>query len=542
MATIAQSLIFFTLFSNVVAFFPNRFFSHLFPSIGRLGNGYPSAGQQSASPSSYPSTNQQSPSTFANDSPSGASAASTFPLRFSSPATQQFYVDGSKLPFVDFDTGPSYAGLMPISSDPNEKRKLFFWFWPAKEKVGANDLTFWTNGGPGCSSLESMLQETGPISWKFGQARPTTNVHSWTNVTSMLYVEQPIGTGYSVGTSTATNQTDVSRDLFGFFQQWLQVFSEMKGKNFWLSGESYAGYYVPYLANHIYEYQASLELKLKGMFLANPTLSWVVFHEQMVIVPLVKRYENVFAFNQTFMAEIDHLHHECGYASYIAKYKTYPPPAGPFPLPSVGLFTEGHPSNLSCDVFNMVYQAAQLENPAFNIYQILDTPPAFWDVLDAPQRWPGMEGDAVYFNRDDVKQALHVPTNGKWTECARGVFPNGDQSLPPAVSILSSVIDKNVRSVIASGMTDMVMITEGTEVVLQNLTWGHAQGFQKPISKDFVVEGQGHTGSFTTERGLTFVEIEKSGHMVPQYQPKAALQMLQYLLGQVDSPSASWPS
>ena len=451
-------------------------------------------------------------------------------------------MDGSKLPFVEFAAGPSYAGLMPLSSDPNEKRKFFFWFWPAAQRVGANDLTFWTNGGPGCSSLESMLQETGPIEWRFGQARPTPNPYSWTNATSMIYVEHPIGTGYSVGKPTATNQTDVSRDLFNFFNQFLQVFPEMGGKNLWLSGESYAGYYVPYLADYIYAYQSRLNLKLQGMYLVNPSLSWVVMQEQIPIVPFVKRYEHVFALNKTFTATINRLHQECGYADYLAKYEVYPPPRGPFADPRVGSFNEGQQSNMSCDTFSMVYEAAKLANPAFNVYQVLDIPPAFWDVLDAPQRWPGMQGDAVYFNRDDVKQALHVPTNGKWVECTHGVFPNGDQSLPPVFTVLPSVIDRNKRSVIASGLTDMVIINQGTKLVLQNLTWGHDQGFRKPINTDFIIAGQGATGRFATERGLTFVELEKAGHMVPQYQSRGAFQILQFLLGQVASPSASWPS
>ena len=39
-----------------------------------------------------------------------------------------FAVNGSGIPEVDFDVGESYAGLLPISSSPNETRQLFFWF------------------------------------------------------------------------------------------------------------------------------------------------------------------------------------------------------------------------------------------------------------------------------------------------------------------------------------------------------------------------------------------------------------------------------
>lgn len=31
-------------------------------------------------------------------------------------------------------------GLMPISGDKNETRKLFFWFWPVKDPKHTDDL------------------------------------------------------------------------------------------------------------------------------------------------------------------------------------------------------------------------------------------------------------------------------------------------------------------------------------------------------------------------------------------------------------------
>jgi carboxypeptidase D len=54
----------------------------------------------------------------------------------------------------------------------------------------------------------------------------------------VLWVEQPIGTGFSQGTPTALNEEDVASQLVGFFQQFLQVFSELKGKKFYVTGES----------------------------------------------------------------------------------------------------------------------------------------------------------------------------------------------------------------------------------------------------------------------------------------------------------------
>ncbi|PPQ77211.1 hypothetical protein CVT25_011057 [Psilocybe cyanescens] len=76
--------------------------------------------------------------------PGGPAKGST--VTFKNPAAKKFLVDGTKIPDVDFDAGPSWSGLMPISGAKNETRKLFFWFWPANNPSDTKDLTFWTNG------------------------------------------------------------------------------------------------------------------------------------------------------------------------------------------------------------------------------------------------------------------------------------------------------------------------------------------------------------------------------------------------------------
>ena len=64
-------------------------------------------------------------------------------ITFTNPAASQFYVDGSTFPLVDFDFGPSWAGLLPISGNANETRKLFFWFFPPGPQGSLDDLIFW---------------------------------------------------------------------------------------------------------------------------------------------------------------------------------------------------------------------------------------------------------------------------------------------------------------------------------------------------------------------------------------------------------------
>jgi len=67
-------------------------------------------------------------------------------IPFKNPQAEKFFVDGTTIPDVHFDAGPSWAGLLPISGASNETRQLFFWFWPTTNPANSKDLVFWTNG------------------------------------------------------------------------------------------------------------------------------------------------------------------------------------------------------------------------------------------------------------------------------------------------------------------------------------------------------------------------------------------------------------
>ena len=74
----------------------------------------------------------------------------------------------------------------------------------------------------------------------------------------------------------------------------------------------------------------------------------------------------------------------------------------------------------------------------------------------------------LYFDRQDVKQAIHAPLNTTWTECSdQNVFPNGDGSLPPAMTVLPGVIEKSQRAVVVHGLADFILIAEGTRIAIQ---------------------------------------------------------------------------
>ncbi|KAM5537769.1 hypothetical protein V8D89_008537 [Ganoderma adspersum] len=475
--------------------------------------------------------------------PDAAASKRTSLITFSDPRAQAFQVDGTKIPEVTWDAGPSWSGLMPISGDANETRKLFFWFWPTTDAANVNDLVFWTNGGPGCSALEGFLQENGPISWSWGQAEPTPNRWTWTNLANMLWVEQPIGTGFSQGVPTIADDDALAAQVAGFLEQFLDIFSELKGSNFWVTGESYAGYFVPYIANYLYE-NPNPDLNLKGIWMADPSLSWGLIQEAIPALRFVQANRNVFPLNSTFMAQLQNISDSCGYTDYFDKYVMYPP-TGPLPLPA-GAVIDQATLNVNvrpeCRIRELIQNAAQVINPSFDAYRVTDTWPTVWSVLGEPRSTQKF----IYFNRTDVQTAINAPQM-HWKTCNHAVYADpktgalseNDPSVPSALSVLPNVIEKSERVAIVHGLADFMLLPEGTRILIQNMTWNGLQGFQTPIEEEsFLVDDMGVFGHMHTERGLTYVEMFYSGHMAPQFVPWATYQTLAFVLGKRDSPSA----
>jgi len=162
---------------------------------------------------------------------------------------------------VTFDIGESYAGLIPVNA--KNESWLYFWYFPTTNPDGKEDLTIWLNGGPGCSSLEGLLQENGPFLWNYGTFRPVKNPYSWHKLTNMLYVEQPVGTGFSNGKQTETSQEAVAASFLSWFKNFLDTF-DLKNKKIYIAGESYAGQYVPYIADAMLNAKDKAYFDLRG--------------------------------------------------------------------------------------------------------------------------------------------------------------------------------------------------------------------------------------------------------------------------------------
>jgi carboxypeptidase D len=369
----------------------------------------------------------------------------------------------------------------------------------------------------------------------------------------MIWVEQPVGVGFSQGTPNITNEVELGQEFAGFWRNFIEAF-ELQGWTTYITGESYGGFYVPYVADAFIQANDTTYWNLGGVAINDPLLGDETLQTEVVVYPYIEYWSNLFYLNESYMDALRWTHEYCNYSSYLEKYATFPPPSGPFPVLPDPYDDTPENSNFTCDIWDLVYAAALEINPCFNIYHITDTCPHPYSVLGIVN--PGdydPPGSQVYFNRTDVQTAINAP-HVDWYQCTpTNVFglaadnqSLSDTSLGPAQNdVLQRVIDYTNNTIIGVGRLDFILPPNGTLFALQNVTWGGVQGFQEyPQQQEFYVpyhpeynggrlSEAGYVGNWGAERGLTYYEVQLSGHELPGYAAGSGYRVLEVLLGRV---------
>ncbi|BFZ22623.1 hypothetical protein BsWGS_25662 [Bradybaena similaris] len=168
----------------------------------------------------------------------------------------------------------SYAGF--ITTDRKAKNHLFFWFFPSLNDTNA-PLMVWLNGGPMISSMFGLLYENGPIRTITDNNHKVTyerRPNSWADPFSMLYIDNPVGTGfsYSETNSSKTTQDGYSEELYLFIEQFYLMFPVYFSRELYIGGQSYAGKYVPAFAHRIHTriLEGTSNIPLTGIYLGGP--------------------------------------------------------------------------------------------------------------------------------------------------------------------------------------------------------------------------------------------------------------------------------
>jgi len=155
----------------------------------------------------------------------------------------------------------THSGYLSVRDD--KQADLFYMFFEAQEPVGPMETTpiiLWLQGGPGCASLFGMLYINGPYFLNVEDSPMTLrhNLGTWNRMYGMLFIDQPIGVGYSSAGSLRVprNELQVGNDLYRGLQDFYKKFPSYQNRSLIATGESYAGKYVPSIAHYILQADA----------------------------------------------------------------------------------------------------------------------------------------------------------------------------------------------------------------------------------------------------------------------------------------------
>ncbi|XP_028155781.1 uncharacterized protein LOC114349567 [Ostrinia furnacalis] len=200
--------------------------------------------------------------------------------------------DGRKAAEVDpgvFLGVKSYSGFLTVNKTYDSN--TFFWYFPVPDKpVNETPWIVWLQGGPGVSSLTGLFSEIGPFTIK-DQRYLKRNPHTWLRNHSLVFIDNPVGTGYSFTQHEdgfAKDMETYSKHLYSALRQFLELFPEQRAAPLVIAGESYAGKYVPALAMEVHRHKnfPGGDINLRGLMLGN------AYMEPSMLAEITRPYYN----------------------------------------------------------------------------------------------------------------------------------------------------------------------------------------------------------------------------------------------------------
>ncbi|KAK0589817.1 hypothetical protein LWI29_018853 [Acer saccharum] len=449
---------------------------------------------------------------------------------------------------------PGFSGTFPsnhysgyVTIDESHGKSLFYYFVESEGNPSKDPVVLWLNGGPGCSSFDGFVYEHGPFNFEAAKTKgglPTLhlNPYSWSKVSNIIYLDSPAGVGLSYSknlTDYITGDTKTALDSHTFLLKWFELYPEFLSNPFFIAGESYAGVYVPTLA---YEVVKGIDagtkpiLNLKGYLVGNGVTDNVF--DGNALVP--------FAHGMGLIS--DELYEE------------------------VTNNCKGNFYNLNSETCDSKLAKVDKDIEDLNIYNILEPcyhdtemrqntdinirlPSSFQQLGEtdrplpvrtrmfgrawpfrAPVRegrvptWPELlnsnsvpctddEVATAWLNDAAVRKAIHadeVSIAGSWEICTDRIDFSHDAG--SMIKFHRNLTLRGYRALIFSGDHDMCVPYTGSEA------WTRSLGYKiidewRPWTSNGQVAGyiQGY------ENNLTFLTVKGSGHTVPEYKPREAL-------------------
>jgi len=402
---------------------------------------------------------------------------------------QMAMVDSSKLQNMNEDV-ESYSGFLTV--DKLNNGNMFFWFFPAEESPETAPVVIWLQGGPGGSSMFGALKLHGPIITTVDGNNQLSGVeknpYSWGRKHNMLYIDNPVGAGFSFSDKMPETQMEVTNNLYEFLQQWYTLFPMYQSNPFYPFGESYAGKFVPSLTRHIHERNQEdddkIKINLVGMGIGDGWMS--PYHNaryanQLYQVGLVDENDRDYC-----LAQEQNTQHYIDAGSLYEAWQSWNNEFGYFL------------TKMDCGYY-------------YNI-AICDFDPAEDNYED-------------FCNLASTREALHV---------GQMPFPNPGDVYFSMINVfmesqmhdIEFVLNAGYKTLIYDGNFDIICNHSGILDMIADMQWDGKADYDKAMRTVYHY-GSEVVGYLKKAQNLDLLVVRNAGHMVPLSQPPWAQQMIE---------------
>lgn len=424
----------------------------------------------------------------------------------------------------------TYSGYLAIPGG----KALHYLLYTSQTGKASDPLILWFNGGPGCSSLEGAFQESGPLWTAPGGQGLQLNNYSWNKFAHHLFLEAPACVGFSTAdklSGCTHNDTGTAADNLAALIKFFSLYPEYVNNDFWITGESYAGIYVPSLAYDIVQYNAGgsgQKIALKGIAVGNGCLG-----DNVGIcggAPYGDYLSALQLYGHSFISN-------SAWAKVTAECPT----------------TESGWNNPSTACMNALNAAGNEAGGNFDVYDIYSgawgicnygslqgqPPRKLKEIMRRPVR-PGSitskllaaasnqctdDSDlTTYMNLPAVQAALHVKNPlGGWQECANIDYtPNiADER----TVIYPALLQAGLSVHIYNGDADACVPHTDNEWWTASMAYPVKTAWHPWTASDGTLGG--YSVTYTPPAGqFTYTTIRLAGHMVPQTQPLYAYDLI----------------
>lgn len=400
-------------------------------------------------------------------------------------------------------------------------------------------VVIWYNGGPGAASMFGLFVELGPYYLNEASVRAESynktgipeviyNPYAWTKVANVIAVNNPApigfsycdpagpsGDGYSCGD---WNDELVAKANHRFLTNLFTTeFPEYADNDLFISGESYAGIYVPTIAREIL--RSPGPLNLKGFLVGDGCMG------TEVLCGSGNPDKGPF-----YEVEFLHGHGQVSerlYREIQAK------------CPEAALRKGGEAMSAACNASINTMHKNKGGYFSYSLYDDCIYEEGFRrglaeDTLEGALNDYPCPGDAmrIWLQKDAVRAALHIQPNNKFNSADNGIGMNYTLTEPNLLPFYKHVmLNTTLRVLVYNGDTDPGINSMVTQDKYFN--YFSSEGIEpKREWRPWTLDGKQRMGGYVVEYhgSFAYLTIRGAGHMVPEYKPAASLAFLKAFL------------